>query len=61
MSLFLYGLNSILWSDVPFIGFKRGVKTPGNPVMALMILIDPDRIKAPRVVLKRSPTCCGPR
>lgn len=53
MAFILYGLISILWSDFPFIAFKRWVKTLGHPVMALIILTDPDPAKALRTVMKR--------
>ncbi len=44
---------SILWSDFPFIAFKRWVKTLGHPVIALIILTDTDPVRACRTVLKR--------
>lgn len=51
----LFGLISILWSDFPFIAFKRWVKALGHPVMALIILTDPRPLRALQIVLKR----CG--
>lgn len=53
IAFFLYCLVSILWSDFPFIAFKRWVKTLGHPVMALIILTDPDPARALRTVMKR--------
>ncbi len=53
VAFFLYGLASILWSDFPFIAFKRWIKTLGHPVMALIILTDPDPANALRTVMKR--------
>lgn len=47
------GLVSILWSDFPFIAFKRWVKTLGHPIMALIILTDPRPLRALQIVLKR--------
>lgn len=36
----LYGLTSILWSDYPYVAFKRWIKSLGTPVMALIILTE---------------------
>ena len=49
----LYGLVSVLWSDFPFIALKRWVKTLGHPLMALIILTDPDPRNAFRIVMRR--------
>ena len=38
-----YGLLSVLWSDFPLIAGKRWIKTLGHPVMALIILTEPER------------------
>lgn len=55
LGLFLvYGLVSISWSDDPFVAFKRWFKTLGHPIMALIILTDPNPGKALGSVLKRS-------
>lgn len=48
-----FGLVSILWSDFPLIALKRWIKTLGHPVMALIILTDPNPAAALRVVMKR--------
>lgn len=53
IALMIYGAISILWSDFPFIAFKRWIKTLGHPAMALVILTDPDPRQALRLVLKR--------
>ncbi len=53
IALVVYSFLSILWSDFPFIGFKRWVKTLGHPVMALIILTDPNPVGAMRIVMKR--------
>ena len=54
LSAFLiYGCLAILWSDFPFVAFKRWIKTLGHPIMALIILTDPDPANALRTVLKR--------
>jgi exopolysaccharide production protein ExoQ len=49
----IYGFVAIIWSDFSFISFKRWVKTFGHPVMALIILTDPNPSKALRTVLRR--------
>jgi O-antigen ligase len=36
--LFAYMLISIVWSDFPFVSFKRWVKTAGTLVMAMIVL-----------------------
>jgi O-antigen ligase len=52
--LFLaYGLLSVLWSDEPFIAFKRWIKVLGHPIMALVVLTDPDPVGALRTLTKR--------
>lgn len=52
-SYLLYCLISVLWSDEPFIGFKRWVKDLGNPVMALIILTSPRPLEALGIVVRR--------
>jgi exopolysaccharide production protein ExoQ len=52
-AFFIYGFLSIAWSDFPFIAFKRYIKVLGHPVMALIILTDPDPTNALRTVMKR--------
>ena len=37
---FLYCLISLLWSDFPFISFKRWIKDFGNILMILVIVTD---------------------
>lgn len=53
VAFFIYSFLAILWSDFPFIAFKRWVKTLGHPIMALIILTDPDPVNAFRTVMKR--------
>jgi len=50
----VYGFLAITWSDFPFVAFKRWIKTLGHPIMALVVLTDPDRIGALRRVMSRS-------
>lgn len=53
ISLLVLGFVSILWSDFPFIALKRWIKALGHPVMALIILTDPEPIRSFRTVMKR--------
>ena len=50
---FIYCFLAIAWSDFPFIAFKRYIKILGHPIMALIILTDPDPHNALRTVMKR--------
>lgn len=52
-ALVAYGLVSILWSDFPLTAGKRWIKTLGHPVMALIMLTEPDPAAAVRTALKR--------
>jgi exopolysaccharide production protein ExoQ len=48
-----FGLLSVLWSDFPFIAFKRWVRDLGNYFVILVVLSDPRPLKAVRIVLRR--------
>ena len=50
----LYGFVAILWSDFPFVAFKRWIKILGPPTMALVILTEPDFQTALITIFKRS-------
>src|SRR5262249_41340585 len=50
---FIYSFLAIFWSDFPFVAFKRWIKVLGHPVMALIILTEPDPIEALTVLMKR--------
>jgi len=50
---FAYCFLSITWSDFPFIAFKRYIKILGHPVIALIIITDPNPLNALRTVMKR--------
>ncbi len=50
---FIYCGISIIWSDYPFVSFKRWTKDIGNIVMALIILTEADPVLALRSVLAR--------
>lgn len=49
----LYCFISILWSDFPFIAFKRWIKVLGHPIMALVVLTEPDPVGAFTRLMKR--------
>jgi len=49
---FLYGLISILWSDFPFIAFKRWIKVIGVLVMVLIILTEKRPYESLGVIIK---------
>jgi exopolysaccharide production protein ExoQ len=50
-AFFLYLGISVLWSDYPFVSFKRWTKDLGNVVMVLVVLSDPQPLAAVRAVL----------
>jgi exopolysaccharide production protein ExoQ len=49
----LYCLIAIFWSEFPFVGLKRWIKVLGHPVMALVILSEPDPKEAFLRLMKR--------
>jgi O-antigen ligase len=49
----LYCFVAIIWSDFPFVSFKRWIKVLGHPVMALVVLTEPDPKEALTTLLKR--------
>jgi O-antigen ligase len=49
----LYCFISIAWSDFPFIALKRWIKILGHPIMALIILTEPNPDEAVKTLLKR--------
>ena len=54
LTIFLaYCLISVIWSDYPFVALKRLIKVIGHPVMALVVLTEPDPQEALTRVLKR--------
>ena len=50
---FVYCFLAIFWSDFPFVSFKRWIQVIGHPVMALIILTEPDVIEALMTLMKR--------
>jgi O-antigen ligase len=49
----LYCLVSTVWSDFPFVAFKRWIKVLGHPIMALIVLTEPDPREALTRLMKR--------
>ena len=54
MVFLFYCFIAIVWSDYPFVSFKRFIKILGHPVMALVIFTEPDFDEALATVMKRS-------
>jgi O-antigen ligase len=50
---FLFGAVSILWSDYPFVSFKRWIKALGNVIMVLVIFTERRPYEAVGVILRR--------
>jgi exopolysaccharide production protein ExoQ len=53
IAFFLYCFISIAWSDFPFIAFKRWIKIFGHPIMALIVLTEPNPEEALTRLMKR--------
>ena len=54
VTIFLvFCLISIIWSDFPFVAFKRWIKILGHPIMALIVLTEPDSKEALIRLMKR--------
>jgi len=49
----LYCLASVLWSDFPFVAFKRWIKIIGHPIMVLVLFTEPEPEQAVRSLIKR--------
>jgi exopolysaccharide production protein ExoQ len=49
----LFALVSLVWSDFPFIAFKRWVRDLGQYLMMLVVLSDPSPLEAVRAVFRR--------
>jgi exopolysaccharide production protein ExoQ len=50
----LYCSIAILWSDYPFVAFKRWIKIIGHPVMVLILFTEPDFEQAVATLIKRT-------
>lgn len=54
LTVFLaFALVSVLWSDFPFVAFKRWFRDLGNYAVILVVLSDPRPLNAVRTVLRR--------
>jgi exopolysaccharide production protein ExoQ len=53
IAFLLYCFISITWSDFPFVAFKRWIKILGHPIMALIVLTEPDPEEALTRLMKR--------
>lgn len=49
----LYCGASVIWSDYPFVAFKRWIKELGNVIMVLVVLSDVDAMEAIRALNRR--------
>lgn len=49
----IYCAVSIIWSDYPFVSFKRWIKELGNVIMVVIILTEKDPVQAIRAVFSR--------
>ena len=49
----LYCLVSIVWSDFPLVAFKRWIKVLGHPIMALIVITEPNPGEAIKRLMKR--------
>ena len=52
--LFLYMGSSILWSDFPFVSFKRWIRTSAAILMALVVLSEQAPLQALESIFRRS-------
>ena|SRR5581483_45904 len=50
---FVYCFLAIFWSDFPFVAFKRWIKVLGHPIMALIVLTEPNPMQALISLMKR--------
>jgi len=53
IAFLLYALASVLWSDFPFVAFKRWFRDLGNYFVILVVLSDPRPLEAVRTLLRR--------
>jgi exopolysaccharide production protein ExoQ len=54
VAFLLFCFIAILWSDFPFVAFKRWIKVLGHPVMALILLTEPNFEEAVVTFIKRN-------
>lgn len=60
LAFFVYCGISCLWSDYPFVSFKRWIKDIGNIVMLLIILTESEPFQATKAVFLRYASCAIP-
>ena len=60
IAFLLYCFISIAWSDFPFVAFKRWIKILGHPIMALIVLTEPDPEEALNTVDETMRLCGRP-
>lgn len=53
IAFFLYCFISVAWSDIPLTAFKQWTKIFGHPIMALIVLTEPDLEEALTRLMKR--------
>ena len=53
IAFFLYCFISVAWSDLPLVAFKQSIKIFAHPMMALIVLTEPDFEEALRRLMKR--------
>jgi len=53
MTFLSFALLSVMWSDFPFVAFKRWFRDLGNYLVILVALSDPQPLEAVRTVLRR--------
>jgi O-antigen ligase len=53
IAFFLYCFISVAWSDFPLVSFKQSIKILAHPMMALIVLTEPDFEEALRRLMKR--------
>jgi len=53
IAFFLYCFISVAWSDFPLISFKQSIKILAHPMMALIVLTEPDFKEALTRLMKR--------
>ena len=50
----VYCFIAIVWADSPYVAFKRWIKILGHPIMALIVLTEPDPQESLARLMKRS-------
>src|SRR6266404_5699661 len=54
MAFLVYCFVAILWSEFPFVAFKRWIKVLGHPIMVLILFTEPNSDEALARLMKRS-------